>query len=240
MQFAAVSERPMIQIDPRTKFVLLFFTGFYMFAVHAPAVELGIYVSLSLLLLLYRQMRTIAKLSGLFFAMLLLDLYLSPLITGPLSALFYTCVRLFRMFFPIYLAALLLIRTTTVSEFIAAFRKLHLPDAFIIPVSVMFRFIPTVTEEWHSIRNAMRFRGIGVSAKTIVTKPMLTLEYMMIPILMSTATISGELAAASLSRGLDSGTRRTCVAKVGMGIMDYILLLCCAALLAWMGVIAFD
>lgn len=25
----------------------------------------------------------------------------------------------------------------------------------------MFRFIPTISEEWHSIRDAMRFRGIG-------------------------------------------------------------------------------
>jgi energy-coupling factor transport system permease protein len=78
----------------------------------------------------------------------------------------------------------------------------------------------------------MRFRGIGVSAKSVVKQPMQMLEYMLIPLLMSTATISGELAAASLARGLDSGAPRSCMAQVHMGLLDCALLLGCMALAA--------
>jgi energy-coupling factor transport system permease protein len=217
-------------LDPRAKFVLLLFIGYFTFSVPAIPVEIGIFCALALLLALNGQGRMVIKLSVVFAAMLALDISLSPMLTGTLGFLFNVLVRLVRLVFPIYLAAALLMRTTTVSEFIAAFRKLRLPDAFIIPVSVMFRFIPTIAEEWRSIRDAMRFRGIGVSARSVVRQPMQMLEYMLIPLLMSTATISGELAAASLARGLDSGAVRTCMAQVHMGLLDYAVLAGCLAL----------
>ena len=139
-------------------------------------------------------------------------------------------VRLARLLLPIIAAALLLIRTTTVSEFIAAFQKMHLPDAFIIPMSVMFRFILTIAEEWHSIRSAMRFRGIGISLKTILLNPVHTVEYTLVPLLMSTAIIANDLAAASLARGLESGVPRSCIRRVKLGAADVVVLLYCILL----------
>ena len=65
---------------------------------------------------------------------------------------------------------------------------------------------------------------------------MLILEYIMVPLLMSTATISEELAAASLSRGLDIGIKRTSIKEVYIGITDYILLLFMLGLSVAMGV----
>ena len=53
-----------------------------------------------------------------------------------------------------------LIATTSVSEFISAMEKLHMPQAITIPMSVMFRLFPTIGAEWRSIRRAMRMRGI--------------------------------------------------------------------------------
>jgi energy-coupling factor transport system permease protein len=230
MQSAAAVQKKAFSLDPRTKFVLLFFVGYFTFTIPAFPAEIGIFCALALLLALNGQGRTVVKLSVAFAAMVALDAKLLPMVTNTLGFLFSAFVRVVRLVFPIYLAAVLLIRTTAVSEFIAAFRKLRLPDAFIIPVSVMFRFIPTITEEWRSIRNAMRFRGIGISAKAVVKQPMQTLEYMLIPLLMSTATISGELAAASLARGLDSGEPRTCMAQVRMRPLDYAALSGCIVL----------
>jgi energy-coupling factor transport system permease protein len=137
------------------------------------------------------------------------------------------------MLLPLYMTGILLVRTITVTEFIAAFRKMRLPDAFIISFSVMFRFIPTIHEEWTSIRNAMKFRGIGISVRNVATKPVMTLEYMLVPLLMSTATIATELAAASLARGLDSGGKHTCIVDVRFRFQDYLVVLFCVAMLVW-------
>lgn len=236
MQFRATRTNTYIRLDPRTKFIVLFFVGFYMFSIPGNVIEASIMAVVGGLLVASGQWRSAVKMTAVYACMLLLDIFVSPFLSGAFSTLFYTVVRLARMLLPIMGAALLLIRTTTVSEFITAFRKMHLPDAFIIPVSVMFRFIPTVSEEWSAIRNAMRFRGIGLSAKSVLTKPMSTLEYMLVPMLMSTATISGDLAAASLSRGLESGSERTCVQQVRFGALDVAVLLACLGLLIVWGV----
>nr|MCW1079731.1 energy-coupling factor transporter transmembrane protein EcfT [Streptococcus anginosus] len=42
------------------------------------------------------------------------------------------------------------IATTSVSEFIAAMEKIHMPRAIIVPMSVMFRMFPTIATEWKS------------------------------------------------------------------------------------------
>ncbi len=61
--------------------------------------------------------------------------------------------------------------------------------------------------------------------RSVLTKPMMTLEYTMVPLLMSTATIADELAAASLSRGLDADTKRTSIEDVRLRLQDYLLIL---------------
>ena len=43
------------------------------------------------------------------------------------------------------------VTTTTVSEFVAAMERMHMPKQIVIPLSVMFRFFPTVGEEASSI-----------------------------------------------------------------------------------------
>ena len=227
----ATSGKRLIHIDPRTKFFLLFVIGAVIFIDTSKMREIIIFSALSGIMLLEQQYRTTLNYSLMFSVMMLIDAYVAPYLTGALGALILTMVRIPRLLMPLFLCSIILIRTTTVSEFIAAFRKMHITDKLIIPFSVMFRFIPTVKEEWHSISNAMRFRGIGVSAGNILTHPLITLEYVMVPLLMSTATISGELAAASLSRGLDTEGKRSCITVVRLGAVDYSIILALIALL---------
>ena len=54
-----------------------------------------------------------------------------------------------------------LVMSTTVSEFVAAMDRMHVPKSFSVPISVMFRFFPTIREEYRHIKNAMRLRGVG-------------------------------------------------------------------------------
>ena len=61
---------------------------------------------------------------------------------------------------PCIMMGYFVISTITVSEFVAALEKLHIPQTITIPLSVMFRFFPTVLEEFNAINDAMRMRGI--------------------------------------------------------------------------------
>jgi energy-coupling factor transport system permease protein len=225
--------KPLLPIDPRTKFFLFFFVGFITFMFPPVYLEFSMIATLAFLLALNRQAKISLRMFLVFCTMLTADFYLTPFVFAPVRNIYLTVMWIVRMFLPLCMVVILLIRTITVTEFIAAFRRIHLPDAFIIPFSVMFRFIPTIHEEWTSIRSAMKFRGIGISTRNILTKPMMTLEYILIPLLMSTATIASELAAASLARGLDSGGKHTCIVDVRFRVQDCLVVLFCVFLLIW-------
>ncbi|MDK2807377.1 MAG: energy-coupling factor transport system permease protein [Clostridiales bacterium] len=222
-----------LHIDPRTKLLLLFTIGSVIFTDVSKEREVLILVGLAGILLLEHQYLALLQYMSVFLVMLLVDVLIAPRIEGIAGAFVLTIARIPRLLLPLFICSTIVIRTTSVSEFIAAFQKMHVSNRLIIPFSVMFRFVPTIKEEWHSIRNAMKLRGIGASWGNLVRYPLMTLEYALVPLLMSTATISGELAAASLSRGLDSEGKRSCITPVCLGVIDYIILLLLVFLLLY-------
>lgn len=130
------------------------------------------------------------------------------------------------------------IATTSVSEFIAAMEKIHMPRAIIVPMSVMFRMFPTIATEWKSICRAMNMREIHIGAVGIGK----ILEYQLIPMISSSVRIGEELSAAALIRGLGSPIKRTNICQIGFRIQDWFLLLIslsviCFWLLCSLGVI---
>ena len=122
------------------------------------------------------------------------------------------------------------IATTSVSEFISAMEKLHMPQQVTIPLSVMFRLFPTIGAEWRSIRCAMRMRGIhlgGAKAGQVV-------EYQMVPMMTSSVRIGEELSASALTRGLGAPVKRTNICRIGFRAQDYLLLAgCLFVICAW-------
>lgn len=116
--------------------------------------------------------------------------------------------------------------TTTVSEFIAAMEKIRIPKQVTIPMSVMFRFFPTVMEEWSAINDAMRMRGIRMRGG----KAGAMLEYRLIPMMMCSVKIGEDLSASALTRGLGSPVKRTNTYKIEFCIQDVVLLLFCLSI----------
>ncbi|MDO4633610.1 MAG: energy-coupling factor transporter transmembrane component T [Eubacteriales bacterium] len=110
--------------------------------------------------------------------------------------------------------------TTTVSEFIAAFERMHVPLQLTVPLSVMFRFFPTVKEEFQAINAAMKMRDIRFGGGNMVK----AIEYRIVPMLSCSARIGEELSAAALSRGLCGERKRSNVCRIGFGICDRICL----------------
>lgn len=134
-------------------------------------------------------------------------------------------VGLLLYFGPSVAMAYYIVTTTTVSEFVAGMERLQMPRQITIPMAVMFRFFPTVMEEWRAIGDAMKMRGIrlrGGKAGSI-------LEYRLVPMLMCSVKIGEELSAASLTRGLGGPVKRTNVCNIGIHVQDVFMLLFCFA-----------
>ena len=129
-----------------------------------------------------------------------------------------------RKFIPYFMVGSIILETTTASMFLASLERWHVPKTFSIPFAVILRFFPSVKEEWNSITAAMKLRGIGLSVGNVLTHPMQTVEYILVPLLSSSIKIGDELSAASVARGLGMERARTTVHDVRLCIWDYMLL----------------
>jgi len=213
-----------IDIDPRVKLLLFFSSCVFVMSVTAlvPNLCLGCFIGLLL------AMSGKGKAGICFcipFALILLAQYvLSDCIQGMPKALFLLVCLLARLLMPVAMAFQLVFQTTTISQFMAAFRKMRVPAVLAIPFAVMFRFIPTLQEEWTGIRQAMSFRGIKVGFARTLRHPASSVEYVLVPLVFSAAAIMDELAAASLARGLDSDHERTCAVEICMKWFDWLFL----------------
>ena len=114
---------------------------------------------------------------------------------------FYTLTV--RRLFPLTMMAGFLIKSTPVSSLIYTLRKWKIPEFIIIPLSVLFRFFPTLRKDYQQIRSAMKFRGIAVTNWEMARHPLQTLEYILIPLLMNASVTALDLSSAALTRGIN-------------------------------------
>lgn len=154
---------------------------------------------------------------------LCLEMFGLSRLTGTANYIAVAIVGLLLRFTPGVVMGYFVVTTTTVSEFVAAMERLHLPRQITIPMSVMFRFFPTVAEEWSAIGDAMRMRGIRFGGG----KAGAAVEYRMVPMMICSVKIGEELSQAALTRGLGGSVRRTNICKLGLHIQDILFLLIC-------------
>ena len=139
--------------------------------------------------------------------------------------LFSAMIALFTQILPGMMMAYFLIVSTTVSEFVAAMDRMHVTKKISMPFSVLFRFFPTIIEEYGHVKDAMMMREVGS-----IRSPMKMLEYRMVPFLTSIVSIGNDLAASALTRGLNSPVKRTNVCPIGFTWRDgiaFFATICC-------------
>ncbi len=210
-------------LDPRTKLLLLVFVSVFVLgnAGGDAAAEFRVALNYLPLFLLLSARRWRAFLFGLIFYTFayIFAVLLMPHCTGFLNFLILAMTGIVLRFMPGILTGMYVVSTTTVSEFIAAMEKMHVPQCITIPLSVMFRFFPTVIEEAGSINKAMAMRDIKFGG----TKALQMIEYRMIPMMTCSVKIGQELSAASLTRGLGAPNKRTNICKIGFGWADILV-----------------
>ena len=167
-------------------------------------------------LLLSRKWVAAARFAVTYAILFALELTVLPLLTGTWNFILGAAVGIYTHMLPGFIMGYYLVSTTTVSEFVAAMERMHVPEKIVIPVSVVFRFFPTVKEEYAAIRDAMKM-----------------LEYRVVPLMMSIAKIGEELSAAALTRGLGAPQKRTNICKIGFGPLDIFFFL--LAIPCWVG-----
>lgn len=143
------------------------------------------------------------------------------------------CVMITRIL-PALIMGAYIFTTTTVSEFIASMDRMKITKKISIPLAMMFRFFPTVVEEFEAIDTAMKMRDIRFGGKNFSKM----VEYRLVPLIICSVNIGNELSAASLTRGLSAYEDRTNICEIGFKLQDFIVIICMLVpYLTWMKVV---
>ena len=220
VSFSATTEnRKGILLDPRTKLLLLLTITTLMFSTSNEGIMNIVKPCLSLvpfvLILSEHRFKTAGKYLLLYVACFALERIALVYLSGLLSFIVMAVTSI--------MTGAWLISSTSVSEFIGAMERMHITEKIVIPMSVIFRFFPTISEEYQAIRDAMKMRGIRSGGR----HPLLMVEYRLVPLMVSVVKIGDELSAAALTRGLGAPVRRTNVCQIGFHFQDVVAALFC-------------
>lgn len=120
------------------------------------------------------------------------------------------------------------VTTSRVTEIVTAMHASRMPRVLIIPLSVIFRFLPSALEEIRGVTEAMALRGYTGSYWW--RHPLNAIEKLAVPVLAASARTADELAAAALIRGLGGASRPTSVVRLRWGAADCVIVTACTAL----------
>ena len=214
-------------LDPRTKLLMLITVTSLMLSSSNNGIMNIVKPVLSIipfaLLLTERKWKTAAKYIVLYAVCFVLERVALYHLSGIASFLLLAVCSIMTRFAPGMMMGAFLIASTSVSDFIAAMKRMHISEKIIIPLSVIFRFFPTIGEENSAINDAMRMRGIRLGGK----HPEKMLEYRLIPLMISVVKIGDELSAAALTRGLGAPVKRTDICKIGFHAQDILMIAVC-------------
>ena len=226
-----VKGQPCLRLDPRTKLALLITVGLIMISGKLTGVEYILRLICTcvpfLLLIMIKQYKAAAFSALILLAVVLCEGFVVPKTSGLINLMVMIICGVISRFGPGYLCGWYVVKSTSVSEFITAMERMRFPSVITIPMSVMFRYFPTLKEEYRSIHDAMKMREIGQSIKN----PFTYIEYVLVPIMMSTVQIANDLSAASLTKGLGTDIKRTHICNIGIRITDAVLIATMAAML---------
>lgn len=219
-------------LDPRTKLLLMAIVATAEFLYGHTAFMVAIALIPFTLLLTNRQYKTGVVFLLLFGAALMVkEVQNSIHFHIMVNMIVVLLVGLVLRLFPAFAMGDYIVNSTTASECITSLSRMYVGRSITIPLSVLFRFLPTMREESEAIKDAMRMREIQFGTKKFWKNPTALLEYRFIPFMISVVKIGDELSAAALSRGLDNPAPRTNITKIGFSHYDVMTLMFSAVLL---------
>ena len=214
-----------MKLDPRTKLFMVFIVSLIvMMSATTPllwAVRLSITLIPIMLLILEKKYSSALRFLLAYSAALVLMFYfLSEKSEGLIASLLIGYCGIVVQFMPALITAWYVVRTTKIGEFMSCMQKMHVPDGIAVSLAVVMRFFPTIKEEYSSINDAMRMRGVMLGGGNVLRM----FEFRMIPLLFSCVNIGEELSAAAITRGLGGEVKRSSVIELKLGIADFFLM----------------
>lgn len=142
--------------------------------------------------------------------------------TGTWQTMFVAFLGLVHKVYACGMLASVVISTTKIGEFLSAMARLHVPKKLTIPIAVMLRYLPTIREDWHYIKDAMRLWDVSPTFIGFLKAPTMTVNCIYVPLLTAASKAADELSIASVTRGIENPNPRTCLVTIKMRTVDWL------------------
>ena len=221
MEFIALEKRKYWEIDPRFRFLIGFLFSFILIVLEK---EIALFLSFTLGLSYCVYCGKWKNAIGFIIVYILLQYWAYKLLSKEEVSGMITGVIMFRrlLLIGVFLTPL---ASVEIGALVAAMYKLKLPRLFIISMAIIFRFLPTIKEEYIAVRTSQKFRGIGRSIINVILHPVIFYETLLVPLTIRIMKISDELSASAMLRGADRKSNGTCYRDIKISFLDYIILL---------------
>ena len=222
-----IHTRKWYEVDPRIKFLIAVIAGFIILFVESELSLITAFMTALIWCLYCGKWKNTISLTIVYIILYLWAYY--ELRQENVSAIIIPLV-LFRRFLIIgtFMTPLF---ATDIGEIVGAINKLKLPRFFTLSMVIVFRFIPTIKEEYQSVRTSQKFRGIGRHIFNIIVHPIIFYETLIVPLAIRIMRISDELSASAILRGADKSNNASCFRDVRIHMLDYLTLICVVAMM---------
>lgn len=229
-----------VHLDPRTKLCLLLLCVLCTMAAPGLPFQFALVAFIGLLAACCGKWRYALRGAAVYGLVCLFTTWCMSVMVGTWRTMFVAFLGLLHKVYACAMLAGLVIRTTRVNEFLCAMAALHCPKKLTIPLAVMLRYLPTVQEDWHFIKDAMRLRDVSPSLAGFLRAPAMTVNCIYVPLLTVASNAADELSIAAVTRGIENPKPRTCLVSIRMRAADWLAMgsfcLFFAGELLWKGV----
>lgn len=200
-----------IKLDDRTKIILLLSTSICVFSTGKYIVITAFIVILMLLSFLLRISDKTFKAVLNYAFVSIIEYKLFPIMPEVLVVNFNILIVTVIKLTPCYLAAQILIQTTSIRMLMQALEKIKFPKALIIALVISMRYFPALKEERHHISDALKLRNI---------KGIKRIKFALMPLMVSASNTAEELSQAIIARGIDNPAKRTYEIQSSIQVID--------------------
>lgn len=211
-----------LQIDPRTKVFILIIGNLSVFFTSSLKHEIILLCTILVFGIMCGAYEFTLKMAVAYGAVVAVQMIGATYFTGVFRIMVISFCVVIRKIFPCGMLGGILIATTRVNEFMAGMNRVHMPKNIVIPLTVMLRYFPMIGEDWRYIKDAMRMRDVSPSFRSLMVNPVLTVECVYVPLMMSASKIADELSVAAITRGIENPKPRSCLQKIQFSLIDVI------------------
>ena len=194
-------------LDPRAKLFLILMCVLASMVAPSLGYQFILVLLIALLGVLFGKWKYAVNAVCFYAVICVLTVWIMTEMTGTLRTMFVAFLGLFHKVYACGMLAGIVLSTTKVSEFLSAMNRIHAPKKLVIPLAVMLRYIPTIQEDWRFIKDA---------------NPGMTIECIYVPLMMAASKAADELSIASITRGIENPSPRTCLVQIKCGAADWI------------------